>query len=290
MNKFNFNQLGGFPLETETLVELEKAYTIFNSYGKALGEKVIISGCELSDNGNNVSDGYIYFNGEVFEFKGGPPLANIIVIEDSRAAEFKNGESNEVYRTRYAAFGSGGDSVSFSEFKRIDPVVTLMTRLDELEKKSAIFQQGGGMVFWNKPENEIPDGWQEVIDWRGRMPVGVDFNQDEFNDYGKQSGEKYHTLSINEMPSHSHGVTERETGSHTHSFVDGRGGNSTNSVTSDGGNFSGQDYRREWVEGHNIIGYSGDHNHSVSIHHNGNGWAHNNLPPYRTVLFIEYVG
>lgn len=38
----------------------------------------------------------------------------------------------------------------------------------------------------------------------GRVPVGVDTTQTEFNTVGKTGGEKTHTLTIDEMPRHQH--------------------------------------------------------------------------------------
>lgn len=40
----------------------------------------------------------------------------------------------------------------------------------------------------------------------GRVPVGVDTSQTEFNTVGKTGGEKTHKLTTNEMPSHYHTV------------------------------------------------------------------------------------
>lgn len=40
----------------------------------------------------------------------------------------------------------------------------------------------------------------------GRTPVGVDTSQTEFNTVEKTGGEKTHTLTVNEMPAHNHGV------------------------------------------------------------------------------------
>lgn len=44
--------------------------------------------------------------------------------------------------------------------------------------------------------------WQQIA--QGRTLVGVDTSQTEFNTVKKTGGEKTHTLSINEMPSHNH--------------------------------------------------------------------------------------
>lgn len=47
----------------------------------------------------------------------------------------------------------------------------------------------------------------------GRVPVGVDTGQTEFNTVEKQGGEKAHTLTTSELPSHRHaGHTASDTG------------------------------------------------------------------------------
>lgn len=40
----------------------------------------------------------------------------------------------------------------------------------------------------------------------GLTPIGYDPNDSDFNQIGKTLGEKTHTLTINEMPSHSHRI------------------------------------------------------------------------------------
>lgn len=39
---------------------------------------------------------------------------------------------------------------------------------------------------------------------KGRVPVGYDSTQTEFDNLGETGGEKKHTLTVNEMPSHNH--------------------------------------------------------------------------------------
>ena len=43
-------------------------------------------------------------------------------------------------------------------------------------------------------------------DKRGRVSVGIDEAQDEFNSLGKHIGDKTHTLTINEIPKHQHNL------------------------------------------------------------------------------------
>lgn len=53
--------------------------------------------------------------------------------------------------------------------------------------------------------NHLGFTWQKVA--KGRVLVGKDENDADFNAIGKKGGEKTHTLTINEMPSHNHPAT-----------------------------------------------------------------------------------
>lgn len=48
----------------------------------------------------------------------------------------------------------------------------------------------------------------------GRVPVGVDTAQTEFNTVEKTGGEKTHTLATNEMPRHNHMLGQMYDGYH----------------------------------------------------------------------------
>lgn len=50
----------------------------------------------------------------------------------------------------------------------------------------------------------------------GRVPVGVDTTQTEFNVVEKTGGAKTHILTINEMPSHNHNIRAGEEGTEVH--------------------------------------------------------------------------
>ena len=54
----------------------------------------------------------------------------------------------------------------------------------------------------------------------GKVPVGVDTENSNFNTVEKEGGEQSHSLTINEIPEHSHdfNVTTGSNGSHQHSF------------------------------------------------------------------------
>lgn len=254
MNRTNFVQTGGVPIKAERLQELQEAYSIFNNLGYLAGNFAILTGCVVV--GTNVSDGVVVMNGEVILFQGGTIAEDVIIVETPISKEFKDGTYKPLHFIRYATFGTAEDMASWNDFKRVDPIITLMTRLTSLEKKTAVFQAGGGMVLWNKPAAEIPAGWAEVVDWKGRIPVGMDVAQAEFNLLGKTGGSKNKILSIAEMPSHTHDFT-----------LQGNGGGSNGITYNDGVSNS----------------------KSYTTASKGNGTQFSIMNPYRTVLFIEFI-
>jgi hypothetical protein len=93
---------------------------------------------------------------------------------------------------------------------------------------------------------------------KGKVGVGKDGTQTEFDTLGETGGEKTHTLTTNEIPSHNHGIRS----------VFGENGNI---VLQAGGSF----------------GWSVDQNKKTS--NEGGGQAHNNLQPYLVVNYIIKV-
>jgi len=116
MNTQNFNQTGGFPLETDTLQQIQEAYSIFNALGTSVGDSTIITGCEVS--GSVVSDGVIYVNSELVTFKGGTLGSTIIRKQDVVRKLFEDGSEPEVVFKPYYTFGMGPGALDWSEFTR----------------------------------------------------------------------------------------------------------------------------------------------------------------------------
>lgn len=81
--------------------------------------------------------------------------------------------------------------------------------------------------------------------FKGKVIVGLDEDDDDnyFNKIGKMGGEKKHTLTINEMPSHNHGgILDFRKGSTTpsdsSSVISGLGGNTKDFATGGGQPFN----------------------------------------------------
>lgn len=200
MNRSNFNQPGGFPLKTERLQEMQTAYSIFNSLGALAGNLTIISGCTLA--GSNVGDGVVNINGELLDFRQAAvtPASTVVIIEEAVNRGFKNGVVKQVHAIRYATFGTAETSWLWTDFKRVDAMSVMMARITLLEKKTAIFQEGGAAFPWFKSVADIPPGFQEVLNIRGRTIIGYDPSQTEFNTINSGGGSKMASLITDNLP------------------------------------------------------------------------------------------
>jgi hypothetical protein len=166
MNTQNFNQSDGFPLETETLDEMQKAYLFLQHFGHLAGNYSIISGCEVSN--GVVSDGAIFLNGELLEFKGANLGADIIIVQTVTPNEFENATEKDVLYKRHATFGFGLNSIPWANFKRFKNVVelteqkaeltlieTLIDRIENLEARP--LAQPNVQSNWNQNLNTADD-------------------------------------------------------------------------------------------------------------------------------------
>lgn len=112
------------------------------------------------------------------------------------------------------------------------------------------------MSINNKNPSDIFGGTWERI--KGKMLVGVDENDADFNESSKTGGEKEVTLTVEQIPPHNHSLTAHGS--------DGTG----NMVSQSIGN-GGSRVVASWVIGNT-----------------GGGQPHNNMPPYYTVyIFVR---
>lgn len=143
------------------------------------------------------------------------------------------------------------------------------------------FGTGNGSTTFN-----LPDG-------RGRVPgmigAGVGLTN---RTLGQKVGEEYHTLTTNEVPSHTHTGTTSTTGAHTHGVTD-PGHTHTQSTTNDDYNSSGGNPpgfvgdSAGSVTWNNIsssttgitINSNGNHSHTFTTDSAGGGNAHNVMQP-----------
>ena len=94
----------------------------------------------------------------------------------------------------------------------------------------------------------------------GRVPVGVDSEDEDFSSVESTGGEKTHTLTVDEMPSHQH--------RNIYAFNDGSGGDWSYRVTHP---------------------KTGTYTDGQSDGYAGGDQAHNNLQPYITCYMFKRI-
>ena len=288
MNKLHTEHNAGYPFDVGFLTFMQTAYSLFNHFGHLAGNKVIISGCE--EVGNTITPGTVYINGELFPFEGGAKDDTVWIREDTTQVTFQDGFSRTLETVRTVVFGRSAPDKTFNweDFQRVTNLQDLGKNkaenkaLKELKAEVEIHKKQkqaipvGLIAIWGKPANQIPEGWREYTDLRGRMPIGLDphYNKtkDDAQDYQlnsllKQGGERSHKLTIEEMPKHKHNYGD---------IYFSESGGTVVTPTKYGSNKSDYD--------------NGGFEMDRTSKETGGDQPHNNMPPYHVVQFIEYVG
>ena len=270
-------------MSTNILDAVQTAYSLFNHLGSLAGELVIISGCVIT--GNTVSDGAVYINGELIEFKGGSISTNVIIKEETESRVFEDGATKPVIYKRYAGFGSSTPDKTFKweDFKRVENLIENTRKNADFEKRIKALENKkspvpiGLIAIWGKPASEpIPEGWKECTDLRGRMPLGWNPDDTDFSELLKNDGEKEHQLKVIELPAHRHNTISNAHGNGSQrNYANGL---YTAMVNQDNGK---DDYM--------LSGTSVEPNIAPSSEAGGDQ-PHNNMPPYRIIKFIEFIG
>ena len=121
----------------------------------------------------------------------------------------------------------------------------------------SLFPVGKVVMFEDDLDHSNYMGFTWVRTAIGKMPIGLDFNDSDFDETGKTGGEKTHTLTIQEMPSHNHGWKW---------ILHAAAGNT------------------EWISDGASSNFSND-----AIGNTGGGQAHNNMPPYQVFAFWKRI-
>ena len=125
------------------------------------------------------------------------------------------------------------------------------------------------------PNAIIGGTWEEFA--IGRTLIGYDPADNDLTETGMTGGEKTHTLTIEEMPSHNHSASTGGAGKHTHTVGYRKRQDAYGKGTMDA---------MHWNTGTaSTIATSevANHSHTVTVESAGSGMAHNNMMPYITV-------
>ena len=134
---------------------------------------------------------------------------------------------------------------------------------------NAIFPIGQIVI---KGDNEDYSNWLGFT-WErtavGKVLVGIDSTDTDFNTIGKTGGAKTHKLTINEMPSHKPTLIMSYTTTQTHTHAGGT-------------------YAKSFAEGANPSGGTYEAN-DERIKTIGGDEPHNNLQPYQVVAYWKRI-
>jgi hypothetical protein len=135
-----------------------------------------------------------------------------------------------------------------------------------------------GSVYINASDDTNPNTLLGFGTWvafgAGRVPVGIDASQTEFDSIGETGGAKTHTLTNSEVPSHNHSGSTSTNGNHNHGI---------SYVGTSGGGYGWRDASNARSSGFAYTSTDGNHSHSFSTNYSGGGGSHNNLQPYVVV-------
>lgn len=268
---FKFLQTGGVPLTNDLMSLIEEAYGIFEVLGDLSGNLTILSGCDIT--GTNVMPGIVAIEGKLYYFEGGSIISTVYIHKEDIQKTFEDQTTKTLIEKRTVRFGSGTVNYNWSDFVKLktlkeiqakvdnsvsqDDFDALVDRVEVLEIKTAPIINGGIVMVWRKPFNEIPAGWKECIDFQGKTIIGIDPNDSTFNTLGVAGGAKTKTILQNNLPSlsASANVVQPYTGQPS------------------GGGFDG---------GGNLWG-----NRNITFNLGGTSAPFDVMNPYRIVLFIE---
>jgi microcystin-dependent protein len=136
----------------------------------------------------------------------------------------------------------------------------------------------GVIVMWSGQVSAIPEGWSLCDGTSGTPDLRDKFIVGAGNSYsvGATGGAASVTLSVAQMPSHSHSASASNDGGFEHSAGDRHG-----SDRPEGPLFYGMG--TIYYEGNKELG---DHSHAITVENTGGGQPHENRPPYYSLAFI----
>jgi hypothetical protein len=239
MNKANYTgrPQRNFPLSTEGLDFIQQQILLAAEYSRAAGGNYILSGCVVS--GNNVSSGTVVINGELLPFVGGTLQTKIRIFATAESVTAGSETYDDAYTRRFVGFGSNLNDVDtfnwadLAEFPTNKFLLENSATKEELGALQSLALPRGGIIMWSGNMTGIPAGfvlcdgrtvpdYGTVPDLRGRFIVGYYARRDDeasanselLGDYGSvgaKGGVKQVTLSVQQMPAHTHGYRHAKT-------------------------------------------------------------------------------
>lgn len=257
MNTQDFSQ-PKFPLSTQTMQFMqEQNLLVADAIGAIIGRNAILKKATPS------SPGLCIINGEILPLY--PCSSNwdssllYCVIDEEKQTVTASGQTFPDVRTKRTAKLTISPSGHQSYIRR--------SALADMTFYGALLPKGS-IIMWSGSTDNIPEGFKlceggsfnhvSIPDLRGRFIVGYSDTDTDYNPIGNTGGEKTHTLTVNEMPSHQH--------TYQHVYEE------TGEVKHDGSNSIWHIKNETYHTGNQ-----------------GGGQPHENRPPYYVLAFIIKV-
>lgn len=221
--KFNFNflQTGGVPLTNDLMDMIEESYSIFEVIGDLAGNLTILSGCATI--GTSVDPGIVVIDGKLYYFEGGQKIDTVYIQTEEINKTFQDTISKTLVVKTTVKFGTGsGGSYNWSDFQNLDTlrkivndlknkaeksvVDDLELRMRAVEQKTAPIFNGSIAFIFRLPANQIPVGWKECLDLRGKTVFGWDPNDFDFMTLNLPIGSKTKKIEKTNLPNISLGT------------------------------------------------------------------------------------
>lgn len=209
-----FLQTGGVPLTNDLMDTLQSAYQIYNVLGDLAGNFTILSGCDIS--GATISPGIVVINGDVLPFEGGLITSDVFIEETEILKTFQDQVDKVLIKKKIVKFGNGLVTYPWANFVKLDTIKQIMdkanaaatqaqvsamqTDIDLLKLKTAPIVNGGVVFPFGLPVSDIPAGWKECLDLRGKTVYGRDPNDATFANLGNSIGSKNKTILKTNLP------------------------------------------------------------------------------------------
>lgn len=246
MNKGNFLAKDDFPPSTYLLDFLQSQSLLAAQAARLGGTNYILSGCTETD--GIVSPGYIVIDGEIVPFAGGAVKDKITIGQEKISESAFGVDYPEAYTIRTATFSATGE-YRWGDFVQVLTNQELKAKIEQVRGEPP-----GMKIDWTGRIDRIPDNYMladgrilktadypdlawrygkeneesfSLPDLRHLFIVGYDSTKTDYDSIGKVGGAEKITLSIEQMPTHSHGIkfTENKWGDNANSrpFPDSTG-------------------------------------------------------------------
>ena len=132
-----------FPLDCDTLDMLQAGTALVAALGNIAGDKLILTGCELTNNDTQRAAGYVfvktrdYPHGEVLRWEGGNISGGMYVKLEDVSVNAQGFEYPKAYTRRTLAAGMGSENFKWADFKKPKTSAELEKLIADLAKQQS---------------------------------------------------------------------------------------------------------------------------------------------------------